>query len=184
MEATRILREEHDVILRGLDVLSVMASSADRGELPQSDDAAAIIEFIRVFADAAHHHKEEGLLFPAMERAGLPRNGGPIAVMLAEHDEGRSLVAQAAAAIAAPALPADAAQAFGRAAGEFVGLLRHHIIKENEILFNIADARIAPADAASLDAEFEAAVAGQEDERRAQVAALESLEARYIKQVA
>ncbi|MBW2463501.1 MAG: hemerythrin domain-containing protein, partial [Deltaproteobacteria bacterium] len=113
-----------------------------------------------------------------------PRTGGPLAVMLAEHEEGRDLVSRAAAALAAPGLPADAARAFGHAAGEFVALMRHHIIKENQVLFVIAEKRIGAAAAAELDAAFADAVAGEGKVRRREVTNLEALEARYVKAVA
>jgi len=184
LEATRILREEHDVILRGLSVLSVMAAAGDRGELPPAQDASDIVEFIRKFSDALHHHKEEGLLFPVMERAGFPRDGGPVGVMLAEHEEGRRLVSRAEAALAETGSPADAAKAFGRAAGEFVVLMRNHIAKENDILFNIADQRIEEAAAAALDMDFAEAVEAQAVGLQTQIAKLEALEARYLDAVA
>jgi hemerythrin-like domain-containing protein len=34
------------------------------------------VGFINGFADKRHHAKEEDLLFPAMEKAGIPRTGG------------------------------------------------------------------------------------------------------------
>ncbi len=173
MEATQTLREEHDVILRGLDVLSAMAAQAEAGELPPKDDVADILGFIQAFADAAHHHKEEGLLFPAMERAGVPSTGGPIAVMLSEHEEGRALVRRAKEAAAA-----GSAHDFAQAASGFVSLLRHHIDKENQVLFAIAEARIEAGAAAALDAEFAAAVEAQAPVRAAQIAKLEALEAK------
>ncbi|MGD0266766.1 MAG: hemerythrin domain-containing protein, partial [Candidatus Methylomirabilota bacterium] len=37
-----------------------------------------------------HHGKEENLLFKTMVDRGFPRQGGPIAVMLHEHETGRS----------------------------------------------------------------------------------------------
>jgi len=51
-----------------------------------------ILEFLKVFVDKCHHGKEEKVLFPAMEEAGIPRQGGPISVMFYEHERGRSYV--------------------------------------------------------------------------------------------
>ena len=48
--------------------------------------------FLREFADAAHHGKEEDILFQAMAEGGFPAEDGPIGVMLRDHDEGRALV--------------------------------------------------------------------------------------------
>src|SRR4030065_429878 len=68
-------------------------------------------DFIKGFADGCHHKKEEGVLFPAMQAAGVPSEGGPISVMLAEHEQGRRLTAGMRAA--AERLPACDASANG-----------------------------------------------------------------------
>jgi hemerythrin-like domain-containing protein len=35
------------------------------------------MEFLTVFVDKCHHGKEEEFLFPALEAAGIAREGGP-----------------------------------------------------------------------------------------------------------
>ena len=69
------------------------------------DDA---MDFIKTFADSCHHAKEEDLLFPAMGEAGFPSRGGPVGVMLMEHEQGRAgdlaLVERLLAAYPAPEL--------------------------------------------------------------------------------
>jgi hemerythrin-like domain-containing protein len=81
-----------------------------------------------------------------MEERGISRDGGPIGMMLAEHEEGRGLVRSMLAAItlvdgkneAAKEILVDKAKAYIR-------LLKDHIQKEDEILFRIAD-DVIPAD--------------------------------------
>ncbi|HEY6103772.1 MAG TPA: hemerythrin domain-containing protein [bacterium] len=75
--------------------------------------------------------KEERCLFPALAKAGVPEAGGPVAVMLEEHDRGRALLR---------VMESGAAADRARAAREYVGLLREHIDKENGVLFPLADA--------------------------------------------
>ena len=58
------------------------------------------MEFIATFADHNHHGKEEDILFPAMEKAGFPRDGGPVGVMLMEHTQGREYVGAMRLAVA------------------------------------------------------------------------------------
>jgi len=41
--------------------------------------------FLEVFVDKCHHGEEEKVLFPAMEEAGIPRQGVPIGVMIYEY---------------------------------------------------------------------------------------------------
>ena len=139
MKATEILMHEHELILRGVAVLERMAKRAKAGQAVPASDANAIIEFIRKFADGCHHAKEEGVLFPAMEAAGMPRDGGPIAVMLAEHDEGRAAVRAMLEAVGAFGSSAVAQASFAVAADAYANLLTNHIYKENNILFRMAD---------------------------------------------
>jgi hemerythrin-like domain-containing protein len=178
MKATEILVREHDLILRGVAVLERMARRANAGQTVPADDARSIIEFIRKFADGCHHAKEEGVLFPAMEAAGIPAQGGPIGVMLAEHDQGRAAVKAMDQAV--PGLGSDPAApgAFASAALAYTTLLTNHISKENNVLFRMADQLIPPSqDAAMLAAydEHEAKVTGPGEHERfhAMIAALE-----------
>jgi hemerythrin-like domain-containing protein len=181
MKATEILMHEHELILRGVAVLERMAGRARAGQAVPASDANAIVEFIKKFADGCHHAKEEGVLFPAMEAAGMPRNGGPIAVMLAEHDEGRAAVRAMVEAIGAFGSSDGAQAAFAVAADAYAHLLTNHIYKENNILFRMADNVLGPhQDAEILRAydEHEAKVAGPgEHERFHKV--VEELEAGY-----
>lgn len=181
MKATEVLMHEHELIMRGVAVLDRMAENAESGQPVPADHAEAIIEFIRKFADGCHHAKEEGVLFPAMEAAGMPRDGGPIAVMLAEHDEGRAAVKAMSAAVSAFGTAPDAPAQFARAARAYANLLTNHIYKENNILFRMADNVIGShKDAEMLQAydEHEARVTGPgEHERFHKV--IEGLEAAY-----
>jgi len=83
------LKEEHQGILLMLRILEKVAAKLEAEEKVERNHLERIVEFFRVFADKCHHGKEEDLLFPAMEKAGVPKEGGPIGVMLAEHQQGR-----------------------------------------------------------------------------------------------
>ena len=73
-------------------VLSVSAFRVEKGQDIPKDFFPRAVDFIRNFADRTHHGKEEDNLFPALEQHGMPRQGGPVGVMLDEHDQGRGLV--------------------------------------------------------------------------------------------
>lgn len=125
-----------------------------------------IVGFIHVFADKYHHAKEEDTLFPAMADAGIPREGGPIAVMLAEHVKGREYVKKVKDAIpayqggdpkAAPKIPANARS--------YIALLRQHIDKEDFVLYPMADRVLSEAAQERHEREFaciEGEIAGGE----------------------
>jgi hemerythrin-like domain-containing protein len=135
---TEVLRDEHRWILGVAEALEGLLGA--RPERLDHDRVAECIRFIRLFADACHHGKEEDLLFPALEACGMSREAGPIAVMLHEHRLGREHVAAMSRALAGSREgdPADRARLLhaGRA---YIDLIRHHILKEDHVLFEMAD---------------------------------------------
>jgi hemerythrin-like domain-containing protein len=134
---TDILRAEHRVIERVLDVLERLAGEPVENCL---EAWKKTLDFFSHFADQCHHLKEEQVLFPAMEEHGIPRDGGPIGVMLMEHEEGRSYVRSMKAALTlVEGKNTATAESLVSTARAYVRLLREHIQKEDEILFRIAD---------------------------------------------
>ena len=153
--ATQILRKEHDAILKMLGVTGLVAQKLDRREPVAPETLVGLLEFFRLFADTCHHGKEE-LLFPMLEKKGLPRAGGPIGVMLWEHDKGRELIrAMASAADAYRGGDAASGQRWAQAAYGYADLLREHIMKENEILFVMAERMLSDAEQRELAAAFD-----------------------------
>jgi hemerythrin-like domain-containing protein len=145
MDATENLMTEHRLIERVIEALNAFADAAARKSTDEKEELGRFVTFIRELADGVHHGKEEEILFAAMVEAGFPRHAGPIGVMLAEHDEGRRLVA-VLRGLAEQAGPwsAEDRQALVEAAGGYGDLLRAHIRKEDEILYPMAEARLAP----------------------------------------
>jgi hemerythrin-like domain-containing protein len=149
MRPTEILSSEHRVIEQVLDCLAALARAARAGA-PDQARAAQALEFLRLFADSCHHGKEEKHLFARLAERGLPPTGGPVAVMLGEHEEGRRLIRSMEAAAQA----GDGA-GFAASADAYVALLRAHIQKEDEILFRLADQVLTPDDQEALKRDFE-----------------------------
>jgi hemerythrin-like domain-containing protein len=136
---THILKAEHEIILQALDCLERVAESAVSGVIDLAS-ARDLLDFFAVFADRCHHAKEEECLFPRLIDHGLPRNAGPLAVMLAEHEEGRRAVSGMRAALQAfEQGGGEACRRFSAAARSYAELLRAHIEKENHVLFPMAE---------------------------------------------
>jgi hemerythrin-like domain-containing protein len=146
MKSTDELKKEHRGIELMLKVMTAVAEKADRNEALDTADLDAMVEFLTIFADKCHHGKEEEFLFPALEEAGVKREGGPIGVMLAEHAQGRALIAKIREAVTTiKAGDQTASKRFAGAAGEYAALLAAHIYKEDNVLFPMADARLSAA---------------------------------------
>ncbi len=145
MEATEILMDEHRVIERVIEALETAVERLRGGESVEPEFFLQAADFIRNFADGCHHAKEEGVLFKAMEASGMPAEGGPIAVMLVEHDQGRGYTAGMVEA--AERLKQGDRGAVDRLIADATGyaaLLRQHIQKEDQILYPMAD-QVIPA---------------------------------------
>jgi hemerythrin-like domain-containing protein len=73
------LKHEHEAILSALKILSSITQNLKTQKTVSSLDIVSFIGFLKEFADKCHHGKEEGLLFPAMEKVGnqLPRSRAP-----------------------------------------------------------------------------------------------------------
>lgn len=152
--ATGMLREEHRLILQVAGVLDRMLLGLGTDEALDFDAVDECVAFFRRFADLCHHGKEEDLLFPELQARGMPRDEGPIAVMLYEHRLGRGFVGKMAEALpGARAGDADAVASLTQAARGYVDLIRGHIFKEDNVLFNMADRMVhGPACRALCDA--------------------------------
>jgi hemerythrin-like domain-containing protein len=143
--ATADLRHEHEVILRGLDVLERLAERLAAGQPVGEATLRGLVELLQTFADRCHHGKEEDHLFPAIRAKGL---GDNLAVFLDEHEEGRGYVRTLASGGAPSGERAAAAR-------RYVGMLRDHIQRENEVLFPLADELFSPDEHAALARAYE-----------------------------
>ena len=156
MKATEQLMKEHSAIELMLKILEEACSRLETGKKVPIGDLQKMVEFLKVFADGCHHAKEEGHLFPAMEKAGIPRERGPIGVMLAEHDLGRRHIKRMAIALSDLSFgDTGAADEFVQHTRSYAHLLTLHIEKENKILFPMADAHLSSEVQASVTEAFD-----------------------------
>lgn len=156
MIATKQLTDEHKSIKLMLNILEEICKRLESGEKVDLDHLDRIVEFIKVFADRCHHSKEEDLLFPAMEEAGVPKEGGPIGVMLTEHDYGREYVRGISQAISKyRSGDTEASVDIVKNAKGYIELLTQHIYKEDNILYPIADKFLSEKKQEELYEEFE-----------------------------
>ena len=152
-KATALLSDEHRVIERVLAAVERLTQKPAGESLEPWKKA---LDFVRHFADECHHFKEEKVLFPALEEHGIPREGGPVGMMLLEHEEGRSYVRAMFDALSKIESGDQNAQAaLFENARQYLRLLREHIQKEDDILFRMADEVIPSDEQKHLLKEFE-----------------------------
>lgn len=121
------LRREHELIERVLGAMRTFVEQLVRGEAERAD-LDRFIAFFEGYAGAFHHEREEEILIPALvDGAGLPRDRGPLGVILEDH-------ASLAAILARMKAEADAL-AIRELAIRYSHVLWAHIDVENSVLF-------------------------------------------------
>jgi hemerythrin-like domain-containing protein len=145
MKTTNQLSRDHQQILRALEILKSAAATWRIDPLRTDEDCRTLLEFLKTFADRCHHSKEEKVLFPKLMQAGIAIDGGPLGVMLYEHERARQLISEMEQALEEKH-PAD----FELCANRYAQLLEDHIAKEDNILFAKAEDVLTNEDDAAL----------------------------------
>ena len=156
MTATKQLRDEHEGIKLMLSILEKVAGMVEAGEKLDLNHIEHMLEFFRIFVDKCHHGKEEDLFFPELEKHGIRNEGGPIGVMLHEHVQGRKCIQGMVDALARLRRgTGEGVRSFVENANDYISLLRQHISKENNVLFEMGDKVLSPQENGTLIAAFE-----------------------------
>jgi hemerythrin-like domain-containing protein len=136
MDPIETLRNEHGLIRRFVDLLSVAVSRLEVENPPPRAFFDDGIEFVRGFSDGFHHKKEENVMFRQLAQKKNGAIDGQIEALRYQHDQGRGFIAAIAGALDgyAEGNPGDTAIVRENAAA-FASLLKHHIHIEDHIFF-------------------------------------------------
>lgn len=151
-----VLLGEHRTILQVLDEVERERTRLEGEGSLREAFWRDLLHFCDEFDHNLHHQKEEQLLFPALEAAGLSPTSGPTAVLRDEHRRSafwRQRLEQA--------LVARDRLRVGAAAASYVDLVRLHVLKENQILFPLARHLLTTEQLERLHREFRPFAADQ-----------------------
>jgi hypothetical protein len=150
----RLLLDDHQAA--GKVIAAVEKVFAD-SEPPSPAWLAKALEFFVEYVDQTHNQKEERHLFPLIEKRGVSREGGPLGVMVQEHEQSRELLARwkglAEEYIGGERAVLDELKAVF---GEYATLLKGHYWKENDVLYPMALRVMGDADGQAVVAGIEA----------------------------
>jgi hemerythrin-like domain-containing protein len=183
-QAIEILMNEHKLILKGLDVAETMANRFETTGEINRDDLAKVVSFITDYADTFHHKKEEDVLFKWMAERGFPVDGGPVAVMLAEHDIGREFVQVFRDVLTrSNGNDRNAVTAVVDSLRGFAEHLRQHIFKEDNILYPMVVRMSGEENGADIVSRYREKISERESEEMnlKQAQTIAALEAVYAK---
>ncbi|MEE4216115.1 MAG: PAS domain-containing protein [Xanthomonadales bacterium] len=132
-----------------------------------------LLDYFVGYVEACHNRKEEDHLFPLIEKRGIPRQGGPLAVMLMEHEQSKQVLAQLKTTGADyVAGKSEALDPLRAVYAQYIDLLKNHFWKENDILYPLAQRVMAQADGDAVVAGIEATEAACGPDTRAKYYAL------------
>lgn len=148
------LVHEHELIERAMAVLNKNLESLVSGEHNPTQLTRAL-DFLLEFGDKVHNKKEENFLFPLMSERGIPIKGGPLGVMLMEHEAERELLARMMADVPNLAdFSQDHLEAFKSEGMEYLRIRSEHIWKENDVLYAMGRKVLSQTDAECLVDKF------------------------------
>ena len=138
MSPTESLRKDHALIEKMTNALQAISSLLNNGkQIPESILNQAI-DFSINFTNTCHHGKEEESLFPTLENKGMPREGGPIARMLYEHQITKNLAESIIKSTKNYVSHGDYKELV-KDIDNYVQHVSLHLSKENQRLFAMAD---------------------------------------------
>jgi hemerythrin-like domain-containing protein len=145
MDSIQLMMEEHQNILRMLSVVRKACYGILKGEDICYEDFDQMIDFIRNYADAHHHGKEEKLLFNEMvEHLGQLGNKLITHGMLVEHDSGRLFISELREALDRVKNGDEMSKLDVIAnAISYTHLLKRHIEKEDSVIYTFAKRQLS-----------------------------------------
>ena len=180
MDSISLMMEEHQYILRMLTVVRHACYGVMKGEEINYEDFDRMIDFIRNYADAHHHSKEEKLLFHEMvTHLGALGNKLITHGMLVEHDSGRLFIQELSEALNRVKEGDEMSKLDVIAnAISYTHLLKRHIEKEDTVVYTFAKRQLPPevlaqVDSATLRFEEEATERGVQKQYEQLLTALE-----------
>ncbi|VAW36364.1 hypothetical protein MNBD_DELTA03-640 [hydrothermal vent metagenome] len=147
---------EHELIERSMAVLQNCLEDIELSEDINKVQMGRALDFLLQFGDKVHNKKEEEILFPRMGDRGVPVEGGPLGVMLMEHEAERVLLGKMAAALPdIETMDLEARLQFKAEGMDYLKVRAEHIWKENDVLYPMGIKLFSPADNDHILTEFD-----------------------------
>lgn len=146
---------EHEMIERAMEVMKAELDTLKKGNRAPFQLGRAT-DFLLQFGDRMHNTKEEKFLFPLMAERGIPVEGGPIAVMLKEHEAERNLLSSMLQKMPGLArLTENELSGFVQEGRDYLKVRAEHIWKENDVLYAMGRKVLTEDDNTELLYQFE-----------------------------
>lgn len=182
MDSIKLMIDEHKNIKRMLVVIRSACLKLMKEDKIDFEDFTKMISFVRNYADAHHHGKEEKMLFTKMVTEIGPT--AEVVVkhgMLVEHDQGRFFIKELEQALIKVKNGEEEAKLdiIANAIG-YTNLLTRHIDKEDKVVYTFAQRELSKETLELLDSECESFEKKEEGIVSAYTGLLKELEEKYL----
>jgi hemerythrin-like domain-containing protein len=140
MSAIEKLLDEHHLISRMVNVLTVLHKSLESDDQADVKVLTDVVDFFRMFVDKNHHTKEEDALFPTLEKHAVNPEGCTIQSLKNEHEQSRILTTKLSDAVGKyKAGDPTAINQICITIRNSIDLYNDHVWRENILLFPAAE---------------------------------------------
>ncbi|PRR81353.1 hemerythrin domain-containing protein [Clostridium vincentii] len=181
MNAIELMMDEHKYIKRMLKVVRKATFTILEGKSVNYDDFYLMIDFIRNYADAHHHKKEEVILFNKMvEKLGTIAEKTVKYGMLVEHDLGRFYIMSLDESLQKlKSGDKEATLDVIANAISYTHLLERHIDKEDNVIYKFAQRELDEESLSKVDEECIGFENTNSNTKEKYILLLEELEKKY-----
>ena len=158
MDIIERLVAEHRLVSRALSAFEefVQEVNLTRGTMSEREDMVEFVTFFQEFLDISHHAKEEALLGATRENGGFAGTDKSFHRLLTHHESGRKQLDRLRAMLnRSEDWDNHHAAAIVREALAYGAFVRNHVREEEEVLFPMIRAHLAPDVLARLSATHE-----------------------------
>lgn len=156
MDAIEMLSNEHALIRRYQDQLSLAVQRLENGQRPPREFFDKAVEFFRDFSDRCHHFKEEYLMFFRLSQKKKGGIDAQLDVLRFQHERSRSLISSVSNELYGyDSGELIAATSLLEHLAAYLALLRNHVHIEEHQLYPMSRQELTEEDLARLQVDFE-----------------------------
>jgi len=156
MDAIEILVKEHDLILRGLDLLTTAAEKIVRNQNPPKEFFEKAGSFTLNFTNKYHHYKEEIVMFGLLAQKHEGEIDAEIERLRDQHAVLHGYMTEITQSLDAYSENTESeVRRLHRNLSEYIETLRRHVHAENKIFYPLVAKTLTSDEMAGLMEEFE-----------------------------
>jgi hemerythrin-like domain-containing protein len=156
MEPLEILKNEHGLIRQFLDNLEEALKKLEIDQRPPREFFDRAIQFVKMFPEGYHHHKEELVMFVQVAQKRAGEFDGEIEALRHQHEVARNYISDLALALNGyeDGAPVQTDQVIENTAA-YIALMRNHLHKEDHKFFPMVAEALTPEEMDAIAVEFE-----------------------------